>query len=104
MAHLSGPIPSPTPGPIHFDPRLVLWLVLHRALRAQLSIEPGLHQQGDHGHGAHGQLPALPEQGVDQRGDAGGVHAVDVRQPGWVLGSGSRFQVVKGGVSWATFW
>ena len=82
------PIPSPTPGPIHFDPRLVLRLVLHRALRAQLSIEPGLHQEGDHGHGAHGQLPALPEQGVDQRGDAGGVHAVDVRQPGWaVLGS-----------------
>ena len=34
------------------------------------------------------QRPALPEQGVDQRGDAGGVHAVDVRQPGWaVLGS-----------------
>ena len=63
------------------DGHLVLRLVLHRALRTQLSIETSLHQQGDHGHRTHGQLAALPEQGVDQRRDAGRVHAVYVRQP-----------------------
>lgn len=62
--------------------RLVLRLAVHGAFcGVQLAVEPSFHQQTDHGHWAHGQLTTLPENGIDQRGNTGAVHAVDVRQP-----------------------
>lgn len=44
---------------------LILRLVIHRALRSQLAIQPSFHQQTDHSHRAHGQLSALPKKGID---------------------------------------